>query len=142
MKISARNVFKGKVIAINHGMINAEVVLSLPGGDEIAAIVTESSIKALELDIGQEATGYVKAPWVVLMTEAGNFRFSARNQLTGTVNSLVKGAVNSEVGVQLPGGSVVYAVVTNEAVIELGLKVGVTATALFKASHIILGVGG
>jgi len=56
------------------------------------------------------------------------------------VESLTKGAVNSEVGIKLSGGTLVYAVVTNEAVLELGLKPGVPASALIKASHVVLGV--
>jgi len=56
------------------------------------------------------------------------------------VESLIKGAVNSEVGIKLTGGTLVYAVVTNEAVLELGLKPGVPASALIKASHVVLGV--
>ena len=38
------------------------------------------------------------------------------------------------------GGALVHAVITNEAVLELGLKPGVPASALIKASHVILGV--
>ena len=48
--------------------------------------------------------------------------------------------MNNEVAVTLSGGTVVHSVVTNEAVLELGLKVGEPATALIKASHVILGV--
>ncbi|MCH2221948.1 MAG: TOBE domain-containing protein [Dechloromonas sp.] len=40
----------------------------------------------------------------------------------------------------MPGGATVYAVVSNEAVMELGLKEGSDATALIKASHVLLGV--
>jgi molybdate transport system regulatory protein len=76
---------------------------------------------------------------IVLAGDAG-VKFSARNQLAGTVESLSKGAVNSEVGIKLNGGTLVYAVVTNEAVLELGLKPGVPARALIKASHVVLGV--
>jgi molybdate transport system regulatory protein len=50
------------------------------------------------------------------------------------------GAVNAEVVIQLDGGSEVYSIVTREAVAELGLAPGVSATAVIKASHIILGV--
>ncbi|MFD2273461.1 molybdopterin-binding protein [Undibacterium arcticum] len=56
------------------------------------------------------------------------------------MTSLTKGGVNAEVGIELPGGTVIHAVITNEAVLELGLKQGVAATALIKASHVILGV--
>ncbi len=76
----------------------------------------------------------------MLLTGVADVRFSARNQLVGKVVSLKAGTVNSEVGIQLSGGTVVYAVITNEAVAELGIKQGVAATALIKASHIVLGV--
>jgi len=48
--------------------------------------------------------------------------------------------VNAEVKLTLPGGNTVRAVVTNKAVLELGLKEGVAATALIKASSVILAV--
>ena len=140
MKVSARNVFKGKITALVDGAVNAEIELTTAGKDKIVAIVTEGSVKSLGLAVGKEVVAYVKAPWVMLLTGEANVRFSARNQLTGKVKSLEKGAINSEVCIELPGGSVVYSVITNEAVLELGLKVGVTATALIKASHVVLGV--
>lgn len=74
------------------------------------------------------------------MTGVADVRFSARNQLVGKITTLKEGAINSEVGIQLSGGTIVYAVITNEAVAELGLSQGVEATALIKASHIVLGV--
>ncbi len=140
MNVSARNVFKGKITALVDGAVNAEVELTMPGGDRIVAIVTEGSVKSLALAVGQEAIAYVKAPWVIILAGEPEVRFSARNQLAGKVSSVQKGAVNSEVAIALPGGSTVYAVVTNEAALELGLKDGVTATALIKASHVVLGV--
>ena len=65
---------------------------------------------------------------------------SARNHLKGTVSAITKGAVNSEVAVTLAGGSAVTAVITNDAVSDLGLEVGKPAAVLFKASHVILGM--
>jgi len=140
MNVSARNVFKGKITALVDGTVNAEVELTMPGGDIIVAIVTEGSVKSLGLAVGKEAIAYVKAPWVMLLTGSGSVKFSARNQLAGKVGKLQKGAVNTEVAITLPGGATVFAVVTNEAVLELGLKEGSEAAALIKASHVILGV--
>ncbi len=140
MNVSARNVFKGKISALVDGAVNAEVEVTLPGGDKIVAIVTEGSVKSLGLAVGKEAVAYVKAPWVMLLVGPQAAKFSARNQLTGKVSVLHKGAVNTEVGITLPGGTVVFSVVTNEAVMELGLKEGIEASALIKASHVILGV--
>ena len=143
MKISARNVFEGKITALVDGKVNAEVEITMAGGDRLVAIVTEGSVQALGLALGKPVMAFVKAPWVIVLAgEAGvgGVKFSARNQLAGTVESLSKGAVNSEVGIKLNGGTLVYAVVTNEAVLELGLKPGVPASALIKASHVVLGV--
>lgn len=140
MSVSARNVFKGKVTSVKDGAVNAEVELTLAGGDKIVAIITEGSVKDLGVAVGQEAVAYVKAPWVMLLAGPQSVRFSARNQLAGKVSVVHKGAVNSEVGITLAGGTTVFAVVTNEAVLELGLKEGVEATALIKASHVVLGV--
>lgn len=140
MKISARNVFEGKVTALVNGAVNAELEITTSGGDRLVAIVTEGSVQSLGLAVGKPVMAFVKAPWVMVLAGEGSVKFSARNQLVGSVESVSKGSVNSEVGIKLTGGTLVYAVVTNEAVMELGLKPGVPATALIKASHVVLGV--
>ncbi len=140
MKISARNIFEGKVTALVDGQVNAEVEVTTAGGDVIVAVVTEGSVKSLGLAIGKPVTAFVKAPWVMVLTGDSGLKFSARNQLPGVVASVSKGAVNTEVGIKLTGGTLVYAVITNEAVLELGLKIGAPASALIKASHVVLGV--
>lgn len=140
MKVSARNVFRGKVKQLRNGAVNAEVVVQLPGGNDLVAIVTEESVKSLGLAQGKDVVALIKAPWVMLMTDAEGIRLSARNCLAGTVKSVADGAVNAEVVLDLGGGSEVVAVVTRDAVAELGLAAGVKATAVIKASHVILGV--
>ena len=140
MKISARNVFEGSITALVDGKVNAEVEVTTPGGDRIVAVVTEGSVESLGLAVGKPVVAYVKAPWVMVLAGQGGVRFSARNQLAGMVDSVQKGAVNSDVGIKLAGGTLVHAVITNEAVMELGLKPGVPACALIKASHVVLGV--
>ena len=140
MKISARNAFEGSITALVDGKVNAEVEVTTPGGDRIVAIVTEGSVAALGLAVGKPAIAYVKAPWVMVLAGDGSVKFSARNQLAGVVDSVQKGAVNSDVAIRLAGGALVHAVITNEAVLELGLKAGVPACALIKASHVVLGV--
>lgn len=140
MKISARNVFEGTISALVNGRVNAEVEVTTAGGDRLVAVVTEGSVAELGLALGKPAIAFVKAPWVMVMTGESGIKFSARNQLAGVVDSVNKGAVNSEIGIKLAGGTLVHAVVTNEAVLELGLKPGVPASALIKASHVVLGV--
>lgn len=140
MKISARNVFEGRISALLAGPINAEVTLTLTGGDLLVAVVTQASVRDLGLAVGGRAFAIVKAPWVIVTTDDGGLRLSARNQLSGTVSAVKAGPVNAEVAITLPGGTVVHAVVTQDAVSELGLKPGVAASAVIKASHVVLGV--
>lgn len=140
MKVSARNVFKGQVTQVQDGAVNSQVILTLPGGEQLVAVVTVESIRNLGIAVGKEAIALIKAPWVMLMTESSDIRLSARNCLQGKVLSVTDGAVNAEVVLELAGGSKVYSIVTREAVTELGLAPGVSATAVIKASHIILGV--
>ena len=140
MKISARNVFEGSITALVDGTVNAEVEITTPGGDRIVAVVTEDSVQSLGLIVGKPAMALVKAPWVIVVTDDSGVKLSARNQLAGTVQHIEKGAINSEIAIKLVGATLVYAVITNEAVMELGLKPGAPATALIKASHVVIGV--
>ncbi|WP_414833971.1 TOBE domain-containing protein [Afifella sp. YEN Y35] len=64
---------------------------------------------------------------------------SARNQLKGTVVEVLKGATTSHVRIDI-GGTVITSSITNEAVDELGLKVGQEAYAVVKASDVMVGV--
>lgn len=139
MKTSARNQFLGKVKAVRHGPINAEIVLDIGGGDELAAVITQDSAAHLGLAEGTQAYALVKAPWVIVTTDE-TMKTSARNRLCGTVVRCHEGAINSEVVIELPGGKMVVAMVTNDAVKDLGLEEGVRACALIKASHVILAV--
>lgn len=69
MKISARNVLKGKVKSITHGSVNSEIVVELPGGTEITSIITKSSAKNLGLKEGHEVYAVIKATSVMLATD-------------------------------------------------------------------------
>jgi len=140
MNVSARNQLEGTISAVNPGPVSTEVVMDLAGGDKLVAVVTTGSAQNLGLKPGSHAVGLIKAPSVMLVTDAAQYRFSARNQFAGTITDVAKGAVNSEVALRLPGGSVIYAVVTNDAVAELQLAPGQSATALIKASQVIIGV--
>lgn len=67
-------------------------------------------------------------------------KISARNQLKGTVASVTEGAVNGVVAIDL-GSTVVKADITMEAIKELGLKEGMDAVAIIKASNVMFAAG-
>jgi len=140
MRTSARNQFFGSVTHVERGAVNDEVLLEIAGGQTIVAIVTHESAESLALAPGRQAFALIKSSSVIVMTEGGGARLSARNQLQGTVTRLMRGAVNAEVVIGLPGGGSVAATITNDSAAALGLEEGAAATALFKASSVILGV--
>lgn len=66
-------------------------------------------------------------------------KISARNVFKGTVRQITKGAVNTEVSIELPGGMEVVSIITNHSAEALELAVGVEAYAIIKASDVMVG---
>ena len=69
MKLSARNILKGKVVKIVPGAVNAEVTLQLPGGDQSVSIITNGSIESLGLKVGRDAYAVIKASSVMIAVD-------------------------------------------------------------------------
>jgi molybdate transport system regulatory protein len=139
MKTSARNQFSGKVVALKEGAVNDEITLEIVGGQHIVATITRDSSDSLSLVVGAEAFALVKASSVIVVSDLGGARLSARNQLAGKVTRVQEGAVNTEVSIALPGGGAIAAIVTRESGDALGLRVGSEVSAIFKASSVIIG---
>jgi molybdate transport system regulatory protein len=139
VKISARNVLAGTIAEITKGAVNAEVVLSLRGGESIVAVITNTSVDRLGLQAAADAFAIIKASDVMVGKGLENAKLSARNIFAGKISELTEGAVNSEVGIQLPGGTVLIASITKESVKALNLKQGDAVSAVVKASHVMVG---
>ena len=136
MKLSARNQFAGTVDYVTEGAVNGVVAIKL-GKDSVKADITMEAIEDLGLKAGQEATAVIKASNVLIA--AGNehlARLSARNQFSGTVEKVTKGAVNGHVALKLGDGNVLTA--SNEAIDELGLKEGAPAVGIVKATDVMV----
>ena|ERR1017187_4857068 len=140
MKISARNQLAGTVQEVTKGAVNAEVTLKLQGGETVVAIITNSSADSLGLAKGNAAFAIVKASEVIVGKGIDGAKLSARNVLVGEVVQVQDGAVNSEVEIKLPGGTVIVASITKTSVHALGLKVGESVSAIVKASNVMIGV--
>jgi len=69
MKISARNILKGTVKAITPGSVNSEVVIELPGGQEITSIITKKSVANLGLAVGKQAYAVIKSSEVMIAVD-------------------------------------------------------------------------
>lgn len=140
VKISARNVLAGTVAGVTKGAVNAEVVLTLRGGETIVAVITNLSVDRLGLQPGTGAFAIIKASDVMVGIGLESAKLSARNIVAGKVAELNAGAVNSEVGIQLAGGTMLIASITKESVQALHLKQGDAVSAVVKASHVMVGV--
>ncbi|MFA0815430.1 MAG: molybdopterin-binding protein [Anaerofustis sp.] len=66
MKISARNQFKGKVISVKEGAVNAIVTIDIGGGNKMSATISLEAVKELGLVVGKEAYALVKATSVMV----------------------------------------------------------------------------
>jgi molybdopterin-binding protein len=69
MKLSARNMLKGKIIKITKGAVNSEVTIELTGGASIVSIITNASVENLDLKEGKEAYAVVKASNVMIAVD-------------------------------------------------------------------------
>jgi molybdopterin-binding protein len=68
-------------------------------------------------------------------------KISGRNFIAGTVVEIKEGATTAHVRVEITGGAILTASITNEAVEDLGLKKGDKVHALIKASDVMIAVG-
>jgi molybdopterin-binding protein len=69
MKISARNVIKGKIKRIIPGAVNSEVIVQTANGEEIVSVITKESVESLKLREGSDVYAVVKASNVMIATD-------------------------------------------------------------------------
>ena len=138
METSARNVFSGKVVAVNSGAVNDEVELAVEGGINIVASITKVSTNNLGLKPGASAIALIKASFVLLMNDADKYLLSTRNQFAGTVSKVTPGAVNAEVIVDLADGASIASIVTMGSIKILALKLAKRLPPLLRPRRLFL----
>jgi len=69
MKLSARNILKGKVLKVVKGAVNSEVILELPGGEKLVSIITNASVTALSLKKGKDVYAVIKASNIMVAVD-------------------------------------------------------------------------
>lgn len=135
MKTSARNELTGKITNIITGAVMSEVKITVSPEVTISATVTKEGLESLGTKLNDNVTAIIKASSIIITKDA--VKTTARNVLKGKVVEVVKGAVNSEVKLSL-GKAVISAIVTNDAIEDLSIKVSEDAYAIIKASSVIL----
>ncbi|NTU55671.1 MAG: TOBE domain-containing protein [Anaerolineales bacterium] len=69
MKLSARNLLKGKILKVIKGAVNSEVTIELPGGEQLVSIITNASVKSLGLKKGKAAYAVIKASNIMVAVD-------------------------------------------------------------------------
>ncbi|MET4924218.1 TOBE domain-containing protein [Streptomyces sp. PSRA5] len=136
MQLSIRNQIPGTVTGVIPGEVMATVKVHLSGGQDITAAVTLEAVEELGIGVGSTVRVLAKATEVSLAT--GPIEgLSIRNRLSGTLIEIVLGAKLANVKVVVDDAELT-AVITREAVEELGLTPGTAVTALIKSTEISL----
>ncbi|NTW54502.1 MAG: TOBE domain-containing protein [Chlorobaculum sp.] len=140
MRISARNTFSGTITEIKRGVVNAEIILTLNGGQEIVSTITNGAVDNLGLKKGMSAYAIVKSSSVMVGRDMDDKKLSARNIINGTVQRVIEDQVSSEIDIEIGGGNIISAIITKTSTGRLDLKEGQHACTIFKASDVIIGV--
>ncbi len=135
--LSARNQLEGTVTKVERGAVNGIVTIDV-NGTPVTATISMGSIENLGIRPGTAAVAVIKATEV--MVGKGKLMLSARNQFPGKVISVEEGAVNGIVKLDVLGGNTMTATISMGAIRELGLEPGAEATAVVKATSVMVGI--
>jgi molybdate transport system regulatory protein len=138
MNVSARNQISGTIEQIKRGGVNASIFIKLKSAYILVSIITNESVDALELNIGDRVTSIFKSSSVLLSTD-NTLCISARNKLMGRVSKITQGSINGNIHIDLGNGDTISSVITLASITQLSLKVGDEVCAIVKASDIMIG---
>lgn len=138
MSISARNRLKATITQIKTGAINSLITAKLSDKESLKAIITTDSQESLGLKVGLGVVFLFKASSVAICAY-DELNLSATNQIKGIVKAVNNGMVNSEIVLDI-NGSEISSIITKESAKDLNLKVGDRATAIIKATDIMVGI--
>ncbi len=140
IKTSATNQLFGVIVDIEVGSVTVQVTVKLKGNEQVAAAISLSELKQLDLKVGQDTVLLINDPEVLIVTKPKAYQFSARNYLKGKVVRLQADAVDAEVVIHLPSGDSLVAIISQSSAEAMALKRGATAYAVFKSNAVIIGV--
>ena len=66
MKISARNQLKGKVVAVDKGIITGKVKVEITMPITITSVITKEAIEELDIKVGDEVSAIVKSTEIMI----------------------------------------------------------------------------
>lgn len=138
MQISARNQISGTVELIEHGKINAEIFIKLKSGYTLVSVITNTAANNLNLKIGDEVVAIFKSSTVLITTDI-TLNISARNKFQGTIDSVNKDEINTELIIDIGNSDKIASVITTSSYERLKMDIGTQVSAIIKASDVIIG---
>ena len=138
MQISARNQIAGTVELIANGTVNAEVYIKLKSGYTIISVITNTAVNNLNLKVGDDVVAIFKSNTVLITTDIA-LNISARNKFLGTVDTINKGEINSELIIDIGNGDKIASIITTNSIESLNIQEKKEVCAIIKASDVMLG---
>ncbi len=138
MQISARNQIAGTVELIANGTVNAEVYIKLKSGYTIISVITNTAVNNLDLKVGDDVVAIFKSNTVLITTDIA-LNISARNKFLGTVDTINKGEINSELIIDIGNGDKIASIITTNSIESLNIQEKKEVCAIIKASDVMLG---
>ena len=138
MQISARNQIAGTVELITNGTVNAEVYIKLKSGYTIISVITNTAVNNLNLKVGDDVVAIFKSNTVLITTDIA-LNISARNKFLGTVDTINKGEINSELIIDIGNGDKIASIITTNSIESLNIQEKKEVCAIIKASDVMLG---
>lgn len=138
MKISARNQLVGKVDLIQQGKVNSEIYVKLNSGYTMVSVITNDAVKDLKLQCGDEVIAFFKSSCVLVTTDI-TLNISARNKFQGIITNMQIGEINAQLHINIGNNDMIYSVITLNSIRALGIKMGMSVSAIIKASDVMIG---
>lgn len=139
LRTSARNQLLARVRRIQPDGLHDRIQLQLPGADQqLCALITHASTERLNLNVGDEVFALVKASWVRWLATDATRPVTDDNLLTGQIRQLEQGELDSEMHIELPGGTLLTAMLSNAQLTARPLAVGESVCLQIDAKQIIL----
>lgn len=133
--LSARNKIRGTVSEVKtEGVMG--IVKAKAGDDTITALISAASVRDLRLREGSRVVAVIKATEVMLANDYQ--KLSARNQLKGIVSAVESDSVMSIVKLDVSETIGITALISSEAVRQLGITVGSQAVAVIKSTSVMI----
>lgn len=97
-------------------------------------------MERLGLEVGRLVTAEIKAPWVVLLKQEDEPRCSAENRLSGTIERITRGTINTEYSIRLADGTEICSIASSQSKRDYLLQEGDQVWALFNCYAVVLHV--